>query len=231
MLKKFESFLKTLKLDFRLYKHKSVELDLKGKLNPNNLLEHCFLETQGWLGFNEFYREYVSILQNELNYYYKSKHTDIGSDEFLRGLEARLYRTQFSILTEYQAYYLCSEIFGESNVIRSKELDNKGVDFRIIYNDEYFNIHSFVDTKRAWEKRNYKSRFKKANKVEGIHINLPYDKSCKNFTSKKLPNGFAVYTTEYINYLKQQIDCGIIKKDKYNRSYSPKVSNCPNFKI
>ena len=226
---RFIDFLSTLKKNNKFWSNKTVEVDLNGNLNPNQWLEYYFFERECWLGFKDFYEKYISELNISLQGHYKKHYHNIGWNDFLYGIEARLYRTQFSILTEYQGYFKCQKIFGKSNVIRNKSLDNSGVDFRIYYNSQFYNIHSFVDTERAWRKRNYKSKKKKANKVKGIHINLPYDKDGKNFTSKHLPNGFAVYTDKYIEYLKEKIDCGVIVPDKFNRTYSPKVSKCPNF--
>tara|TARA_Y100001973_G_C5176482_1_gene322291 strand:+ start:615 stop:1298 length:684 start_codon:yes stop_codon:yes gene_type:complete len=223
----FIKFLSTLKLNYSFFRNKTVEIDLRGCLNPNKMLDYFFFDMRKWVGFNDFYKEYVSEFYDELKNYHKENYPQIPSNDFLYGLEARLYRTQCSILTEYQAYIECQEVFGYDNVVRSTYLDNNGVDIRLDYNNQYYNLHIFTDTDRAWEFRNYKSKNKKSNKLKGIHINLPYDKNCKNFTATKLKNGFAIYTNQYIEYLKNQIDNKVISIE--GKVYSPKVSRCPNF--
>ena len=226
---KFVDFLSNLKLNYKFKRNKTVEVDLKGDLNPNQWLDYYFFNKKSWLDFEDFYKEYISELHTNLQEHYKEHYTHIEWNDFLYGIEARLYRTQVSILTEYQAYFKCQKIFGESNVMRDKFLDNNGVDIRIDYNNQYYNLHIFSDTDRAWGYRNYKSKNKKANKLKGIHINLPYDITANNFTTNKLKNGVVIYTDEYVEYLKEKIDCGVIVPDEHNRSYFPKVSKCPNF--
>ncbi len=208
-LQKYITFLKTLEKNNDLFRVKTVEMDLKGMLNPTNVLDELFFQQQKWLGFDEFYLYYVQKFSEQL----MRKFTPTNIENFRLGLKARLYRTQFGFLTEYQAFLLAQEIFGEENVVRDIALDKRGVDFQIHYNGTKYNIHIFVDTSRSWFYRNFKSQHKHVESVEGIHVNLPYALETGKFNSLSyLPNGFGIYTKEYFIYLKKEIDSGNLKK-------------------
>jgi hypothetical protein len=185
-------------------------MDLKGELNPSYHLDKLFFQEKKWLSFEQFY------------YYYFDQYKDIIKKEFgftdevtfEKGLRARLYRTQFGFLTEYHAFYLCSEFFGKEKLNRSVELDKAGVDFQLMVDDIVFNVHIFVDTPRAWSFRKYKSQRKNVNSLHGVHVNLPYSLKENNFNSLRyLKNKFGVYSISYLEYLKEQIEMGRIKNN------------------
>jgi len=208
-LDSFVTFLKTLEKDNDLFRVKTVEMDLKGTLNPTNVLDELFFKEQKWVNFQEFYLYYVQKFSQELI----AQFHPTNIENFRLGLKARLYRTQFGFLTEYQAFLLAQDIFGKENVIRDINLDKKGVDFQITYKEKKYNIHIFVDTSRSWFYRNFKSETKHVEDVEGIHVNLPYALETGRFNSLEyLPNGFGIYTKEYFMYLKNEIDSENLKK-------------------
>jgi len=209
-LQQYESFLASLTLYPELSNLKSVEMDLKGELNPSLHLDKLFFQEKKWLSFEQFY------------YYYFDQYKDVIKKEFgftdevtfEKGLWARLYRTQFGFLTEYHAFHLCCDFFEKEKLKRSVELDKAGVDFQLILNDTIFNIHIFVDTPRAWSFRKYKSQYKNVNSTHGVHVNLPYSLKENNFNSLRyLKNKFGVYSISYLEYLKEQIEMGRIKNN------------------
>jgi len=203
-------FLSTLELNPSLAKIKTLELDLKGSLNPTLCLNNTFFEQNHWLSFKDFYEYYLAQNEGEL----RQKFSTISWEDLKKGLEARLYRTQFGMLTEYHAYFLCKNFFGERNVLRNSDLDRIGVDFQVFFNNEWYNIHIFVDTDRAWEYRKFKVQYKQSNSVKGLHINLPYSLSRNRFNALEyLSNGFGVYRNDYLEYLKNEILSGNIKND------------------
>jgi hypothetical protein len=209
-IKSYQTFLATLRLSPTLAHTKTIEMDLKGRLNPTNLLHSLFFEQKEWLGFQDFYQRY--IIENE--HLLKANFPEIDWEILKKGLEARLYRTQFGLLTEYHAYFACKCIFGSSSVMRDKELDKVGVDFQLSYQGEVYNIHIFVDTQRAWAFRKFKTENKSVEKVKGIHVNLPYSLKNNRFNSLKfLPNGFGIYTSHYLYYFKNELDKGNIKNN------------------
>ena len=200
-LQEYESFLESLQLYLELFKKKTVEMDLKGALNPSYLLDDYFFKQKKWLSFNDFYESYFNRFKDEL----KNRFQFPDEENFAAGLRARLYRTQFGFLTEYHAYFLCVCLFGDGNVSRSTELDLAGVDFEIRLMDKIYNIHIFVDSPRAWEYRNYKSQYKQVNSRPGIHVNLPYSLQSGKFNSLRfLKNKFGVYTEKYLRFLKMK---------------------------
>ena len=207
-LQVYEQFLQSLQLYPELFKIKDVEMDLTGELNPSNLLDHLFFNENNWLSFDDFYAFYLNKYKDII----KSRFSFPDFDAFANGLRARLYRTQFGFLTEYHAYHLCRYVFGENSVRRSVDLDIAGVDFQLLYHSSLHNIHIFVDTPRAWSFRNYKSNFKNVNNTPGTHVNLPYSLQADRFNSLRfLKNKFGVYTADYLEFLKREIDAGKIK--------------------
>lgn len=209
-LKKYEAFLESLQLFPELFRIKDVEMDLKGELNPSFLLDDLFFKQTNWLSFSDFFDYYFDRHKEEI----KNRFSFPDYNSFTKGLKARLYRTQFGFLTEYHAFFLSSILFGPENVTRSTELDLAGVDFRIRLQNQFYNIHIFVDTTRAWEYRRYKSKHKEVDRLTGIHVNLPYSLQPGRFNSLKfLKNRFGVYTESYLRYFEKETQNGRIKNN------------------
>ncbi len=205
-IRRYQSFLSQLVLNPALAQTKTVEVDLTGTLNPTNLLNRLFFEQEQWLGFEDFLQHYLA--ENKVLLQRTFAH--IAWPALETGLRARLYRTQFGFLTEYHAFFACRCFFPA--VYRDKGLDKAGVDFQLFYQQQTYNVHIFVDTPRAWAYRNYKSANKSGNKLPGVHVNLPYSLAANRFNSLRfLPNGFGIYTSGYLKYLKQELDLGRIK--------------------
>ncbi len=185
-------------------------MDLKGELNPSKYLDDLYFKQMNWLSFNDFFDYYFKMHKESI----MEKFNFPSSESFSEGLRARLYRTQIGFLTEYHAFFLSSILFGTSNVKRSPELDIAGVDFRIVLNHKLYNIHIFVDTKRAWSYRNFKSKFKNVDSSEGLHTNLPYSLKSDRFNSLRfLKNRFGVYTVSYLKFFEQEAISGRIKNN------------------
>ncbi len=161
------------------------------------------------LDFEDFYIFYLQQKQDLL----RTTFPQIPEELLLSGLKARLYRTQCGILTEYQAFLAAQVIFGEEYVSRSLALDRLGVDFSIQAEGQVYHIHIFVDSPRAWHYRRIKSAQKKVDRLEGVHVNLPYALKAGRINSLHfLPNGFGVYTPAYLRYLQTEITSGRLRK-------------------
>ncbi|MDF9800284.1 hypothetical protein OKW21_005547 [Catalinimonas alkaloidigena] len=205
MLRAYLEFLCSLQLNHQLAKVKSFEADLKGTLNPSKLLNRLFFVQNHWLDFDAFFQLYVSRYQDLVTVQFPK----LDKQQLMSGLKARLYRTQCGILTEYQAFLGAQAIFGNEHVHRSLELDQAGVDFTICHQANHYHIHIFVDTHRAWYYRKYKSAYKQGESVDGIHVDLPYALKAGRINSLYyLPNGFGVYTPDYLRYLQGEIYSG-----------------------
>ncbi|WKN32917.1 TaqI family restriction endonuclease [Porifericola rhodea] len=211
MLKAYLEFLASLKLDNRLRSIRCLEEDLRGELNPACLLDELFFEKKQWVDFETFYDMYLEAKLEQLQVRFQDK----KQQDLLKGLKARLYRTQCGILTEYQAFLAARLVFGEQYVHRSIAQDKRGVDFSIWHQQKTYHVHIFVDSSRAWYYRQYKSEFKNVEQSAGIHINFPYALAPGKLNSLYyLPNGFGVYTPAYLHYLHTELYSGKLLKNQ-----------------
>lgn len=210
ILEEYEAFLESLVLHPELHKTKTVEMDLKGQLNPSHLLNELYFNQNKWLGFEAFHNHYTALFKDEL----ESVFSKTFSPDLEEGLRARLYRTQFGFLTEYHAYFLACEMFDPENVSRDTSLDVTGVDFRIRLDNKIYNIHIFVDTPRSWKYRKYKSDNKNVERAEGTYVNLPYSlKEGKIHSLHFLKNEFGIYTRKYFDYFAAEARAGRIQNN------------------
>lgn len=206
----YESFLESLSLYPYLSQHKTVEMDLRGALNPSHLLDEYFFSKNQWLTFEEFYEAYLEKFKDTIRETFSFKEERAFTD----GLRARLYRTQFGFLTEYHAFFIATLLLGQENTHRAPALDTAGVDFRVRIAGRAYNVHIFVDTPRAWSFRIFKSQYKNSESIPGIHVNLPYSLRQGRFNSLRfLKNGFGVYTEQYLNYFRNEAEAGKIQNN------------------
>lgn len=211
-LERFEQKLANLKLDKRFKAITTVERDLGGEINPGIILQDMIVKRRCFPSFRNFFEYYCSAFKTQLDAYAKEYYPNLSEEEFKLGIEARLYRTQCSILTDLQAFLMCRKVFGSGIVTRDSELDRRGVDFTIFYNNRNNRIHIFIDSYVSWQYRRGKKDIKDSDGIEGVHINLPYTpwrqigKPDPIHLCKMLPNGFGVYDVKYGLYLKEQMD-------------------------
>jgi hypothetical protein len=207
-----EEFLSAMSVDPTHKQYKRFEVDLRGELNPTYLAERFFWVEDKWLDFPEFFEEYWKLNETKLKKEFPQIFATLG-EQTKRHLEARLYRTLFGYLTEYHAVMLIGYKFSPLGyaVFRGSELDRVGVDCQIREPNEesLYNIHIFVDSDRARQYRSGKLAFKASNKLEGVHIDFPYriKPGCIH-SLRMLPNGFGVYTEDYVEHLLQVIRSG-----------------------
>ncbi|GIV09389.1 MAG: type-2 restriction enzyme TthHB8I [Fimbriimonadales bacterium] len=204
-LSELEEFLSEMSVDYTLREYKGFEVDLKGDLNPTELLEKLFWREKRWIDFPQFASLYWQMHKAELQRRFLKKFASLGSSAY-QHLQARLYRTQFGFLTEYHAVILTASVFTPEGytVWRGSALDRIGVDFQIVESATQlqYNIHIFVDSPRAWFYREKKRQIKSSDKVSGQHIDFPYTlKSGRIHSLRMLPNGFGVYTEDYVKHL------------------------------
>lgn len=206
-INKLEKFLKTLKLNKKLQGVHTVEMDLNYELNPMNDFDDLFYKQGKYLTYDEFFEYYVRKHGDLIKKTFKNWETK----EFSIGLEARLYRTLSGLLTEYHAFLVAQKVFGEKNVIRDPIADKMGVDFVIKYKKKVYNIHIFIDSEQSWKFRLFKSHNKRAEQLDGFHVNFPYTLTSGRFNSvKQFDNGFGAYTYKYVKFLQKKMDEGKI---------------------
>jgi hypothetical protein len=207
-IRRFQDFLGGLSLNAELRRTKTVEMDLKGRLNPATLLGQLFFGEQRWLGFEDFFDHYLAQNGPQL----RQLLPQVAEADLQLGLRARLYRTQFGLLTEYHAYYACRCIFGPGQVRRDPAHDQLGVDFQLVDAAQTYNLHIFIDNDRAWDYRRFKQAHKQVDRLPGWHVNFPYSLRSGRFNSLRLlPNGFGIYTSPYVKYLQAEIQAGRVQ--------------------
>ncbi|MBR3139085.1 TaqI family restriction endonuclease [Candidatus Saccharibacteria bacterium] len=141
-LEQFENFLKG--VDLKSYREKyskikTVEMDL-----PRNIQALKTIYEQYWdnidnceepLSFDEYYKVYWNTHEKEINEFWDKSGFGKDCDCFKKGLEARIYRTWASLITQIQGGYVAETVFGKGNVEMSAELDHQNIDI-LIKNDD-----------------------------------------------------------------------------------------------
>jgi hypothetical protein len=112
------------------------------------------------------------------------------------GVIARVKRTYLSFIREYHLGYLLKEHFNE--VLYDVDIDIAGVDYRIKYKDQWFNIHAFVNT----ENGKYWRKIKESrHDFIGTHVDLPL-----NLSVGKHVGQFILYDDNSMETLKVMLD-------------------------
>ena len=201
-IEKLEEGLRKFQVDKKLKSTKTIEFDLRGRLNPTRYIEDYHNKNGHLQDFSEFVEEYINKNFNEikkihLNESYNLPNVKTLNDEEIKlGIRARLYRTAMGIDTEHHCFLLLKEILGVKNVVRNSDLDRSGVDFIIKFDNRSYNIHVIIDNERAGKKLIGKAENKNGFGYAGQHIVLPY--SLYNHTTRDLGTGFFVFTDEYL---------------------------------
>lgn len=209
-ISELETFLETLNLSEKHRNFKGFEVDLKGNLNPTRMLNELFWVKKEWLNIEEFFERYVRTCYPALKQKFANEVVSLGA-KFGSHLAARLYRTQIGFLTEYHCAMLCGEVFAPEGfaVRRSPDLDRIGVDIQLVRQKNFYNLHIFVDSPRAWLFRREKRLRKSSNQQEGTHIDFPYQvRSGCIHSLRLLSNGFGVYGRGYVEHLRSKILSG-----------------------
>lgn len=212
-LQRFNEFLSGIdlaKYRKRYSRIKLVELDL-----DRNIQALCHIYRKYWderssfPDFERFYRIYALELADELEEFRTQKM--FSEETFYRGLPARIYRTWASLLTQIQGGYAAEEIYGRGNVEMSTDLDYRGIDMRILTQEECFNIQIKKETmsrevRAPWHITRYQEQ------ITVITYEVPrsgpltktgkHSKPFNDWQTKwvgkleRLNNGFIIFTTE-----------------------------------
>jgi hypothetical protein len=201
---------------------KLVEMDLPKEIQALKLLYRIYWEEKRFIGFDEFYQEYLESLSAEIEEFRKK--ITMCKDCFYRGLPARIYRTWASIITQIHAGYVAESVFGPNTVHMSEELDHQGADFQVTYKGIVLNYQvkkksfsrevrqekkskkiiagKFIDIKYEVPSEEY---FINPKKKDGTD-KLPYSRFISNKELKRLDNGFVVFTPHAFEKEKEEID-------------------------
>jgi len=148
----FDKFVSGIDLNFYRSKYsriKILEMDLPRNIQALDSLYECYwdeIEIGDIKDFDQYYEYYLGE-KKELLEEFREKNF-MCKDCFYRGLEARIYRTWASIITQIHAGYVAECVFGVSNVFQGTELDHKGIDLLIKYKDNDIKIQVKKESKR-----------------------------------------------------------------------------------
>ncbi|MCL2330955.1 MAG: TaqI family restriction endonuclease [Proteobacteria bacterium] len=134
----YEKFLKSVPLqEYReKYIHiKTVEMDL-----PRNIQALKTIYEQYWqnadnlsapLCFDDYYLLYCKTHEKDINEFWGKTGFGKDCDCFKKGLEARIYRTWASLITQIQGGYVAESLYGKNSVKMGTELDHQDIDILI----------------------------------------------------------------------------------------------------
>jgi len=215
-INKLELFMSGIELDSKLYRDRTVEMDFNGSLNPSILFNNLVFEKKIYVNYTEFWDLYYGDddrikLLDEL---YASRYKYMTKEDYIKGVKARIYRSYFGFLTEYNSFLKILKVFGKDAVTRSVRNDCMGVDITVKYNNEVYHIHIFVDTPISRKYVDNKINKKCNTMLEGIHVYMPYSINHYKDTihrGNKLKGGVYVFPEKYVLYFKGEIDKGNLK--------------------
>lgn len=223
-LKKFDMFLQTVPLKDYRKKYsaiKIVEMDLPKEIQAINLLYKVYWEEKRFISFEKFYERYLEE-KKELLEKFRIK-TTMCTDCFIRGIEARTYRTWAGLITQIHGGYVAESVFGEGTVSMSRELDSLGADIRVNYKNHILN-YQVKKTSFSGVMSRVPLPRKKKNDGENIDIKyevptclsdpktkkgefrLPYLRFLNDKRTKAFDNGFVVFTKDSFEPKKKEIN-------------------------
>ncbi len=223
-LEKFDEFLQTVPLKDYRKKYSSikiVEMDLPKEIQAINLLYKVYWEEKKFISFEKFYERYLEE-KNELLEKFRKK-TTMCKDCFVRGIEARTYRTWAGLITQIHGGYVAESVFGEGTVSMSRELDSLGADIRVKYKNHILN-YQVKKTSFSGVMSRVPLPRKKKNEGENIDIKyevptclsdpktkkgefrLPYLRFLEDKRTASFDNDFVVFTAETFLPKKKEID-------------------------
>jgi hypothetical protein len=223
-LEKFDKFLQTVPLKDYRKKYSSikiVEMDLPKEIQAINLLYKVYWEEKKFISFEKFYERYLEE-KNELLEKFRKK-TTMCKDCFVRGIEARTYRTWAGLITQIHGGYVAESVFGEGTVSMSRELDSLGADIRVNYKNHILNYQvkktSFsgvmsrvpLPRKKKNEGENIDIKYEVPTclsdpKTKKGELRLPYLRFLEDKRTASFDNGFVIFTAETFLSAKKEID-------------------------
>jgi len=223
-IEEFDKFLKTVPLKDYRKKYSSikiVEMDLPKEIQAINLLYKVYWEEKQFISFEKFYKRYLEE-KKELLEKFRNK-TTMCKDCFVRGIEARTYRTWAGLITQIHGGYVAESVFGKGTVSMSRELDSLGADIRVKYKNHILNYQvkktSFsgvmsrmpLPRKKKTEGENIDIKYEVPTclsdpKTKKGDFRLPYLRFLEDKRTASFENGFVVFTPETFLPKKKEID-------------------------
>ena len=223
-IEEFDKFLKTVPLKDYRKKYSSikiVEMDLPKEIQAINLLYKVYWEEKQFISFEIFYKRYLEE-KKELLEKFRNK-TTMCKDCFVRGIEARTYRTWAGLITQIHGGYVAESVFGKGTVSMSRKLDSLGADIRVKYKNHILNYQvkktSFsgvmsrvpLPRKKKAEGENIDIKYEVPTclsdpKTKKGEFRVPYLRFLEDKRTASFENGFVVFTPETFLPKKKEID-------------------------
>lgn len=241
----FNNFLESLDLEKYRDKYKSIktmEADMSKNIQALESIYKVYWNKDeskniDFPNFDDFYCKYYLSHEmiTKVTEFNKNR-IGLCEDCLMKGLEARIYRTWASLITQIQAAYCCAEIFGIENIDQSVHLDHLGIDIKVTYKNIKIGIQIKKETGRK-EIANRKPEPRKQKEISKIYDiyykvlkqeefdNPRYKVNGKNHNVgdfkpyaylfgfndnepflTRLSNGFVIFTKKYFKVIKEDID-------------------------
>lgn len=188
----YEKFLSNINL--RKYENKyrqikTVEQDLPRKLNPLYQIYEDYWNPDSsehsFPSFENFFETWWKKNLNEIDLFIRKYFWGCSLQFVQLGLEARLYRTLISVLTQFQFCYLWN-VYSDLSLECSADLDIKGIDALITFETKKIGLQIKKETYR-YEAQG-ESRFSFRDISVDLFIEIPYTLSSKNLLKEKIEN-------------------------------------------
>jgi hypothetical protein len=135
----FTDFLKNIDLEAYRNKYtkvKTVEMDLRKEIQAlATIYEQYWQNKDGEktpLTFEDYYKIYYATNKTDIEKFWHSTGFGKNCKCFNKGLEARIYRTWASLITQIHAGYVAESVFGKGTVKMGTEIDRKEIDILVV---------------------------------------------------------------------------------------------------
>lgn len=151
-LQRLEKFIESIPLNVYREKYKNiktVEMDMPKNVQALSTFYQVYWNEKNFLNFEDFFQKYKQINDKAI-YDFKDKHCFFIMEEwFWKGLEARIYRTWASLITQIHLTFLLSTFSIVGGVDASTILDHKGRDIQVSINNKEYGLQLKKVTKRS----------------------------------------------------------------------------------
>lgn len=205
-LKRFGDFLAT--VDLKKYREmylpiKILEMNMPKDTQALFLLYKIYWKEKRFISFEDFYKEYQRHHNTNLKAFHRK--TQMCRACFEKGLEARIYRTWASIITQIHAGYVAESVFGPNTVSMSEELDRQGADIQVNYKDALLNYDVKKEAPSGVVGRSHSPK----KPIEGISIPVRYTVPDFNAIMHPKKKRGAGFKKAYLVFKEKFLDTGL----------------------
>lgn len=235
LLKKFERFLSSIPLDkYReeLMPVKTVEQDLPKSLNPLPDIYNAYWieDIKDFPNYDEFFENWWKKHLEPLDKFIRQYFWGCSIEFVYLGFKARLYRTLISVLTQFHFCYSW-KAYCNLPIEVSADLDLKGIDALVRYNDEMIALQIKKETYRAEAREGGRFSTKRLN--VNLLLEIPYSITSLEELAKKIEKAKKLETREnykllylLVNNFQDRLENGfVIFKPNYPKAVEKLVDS------